>query len=265
MLVEIASFIGAFLLFIYAIQWATSPRGLPPGPHRFPIVGTLPSLILHKRRFMFQTLEKLAKDYGDVFTVYLPGRATVVINSVKLAREALINQKDTFSGRPYLFTTYYLSRGGKGLGFSDYGPALVLCRKIVHSALRMYQPRLEGRILHEAKEITNRLRNHNGEPFDPKMDLCLAIVNVLHTVLYGTKHFEMDDQEFVDHVEFSNGVAYMLGPMNILNIFPWLANFPIPQTKLLGELTAKRARIRDERYFRIKKTFQENEVCTYSS
>lgn len=114
MLLEIASLFGAFLLLIYAVQWITTPTGLPPGPHRFPLVGTLPSLILHKRRFMFQTLEKLAKVYGDVFTVYLPGRATVVINSVKLAREALISQKDVFSGRPYLFTMHYLSRGGKG-------------------------------------------------------------------------------------------------------------------------------------------------------
>lgn len=260
MLTEIGILLATLLLVICAIQWASTPRGLPPGPPRFPLVGTIPSLILYKCRFMFQTLENLAKAYGDVFTVYLPGRATVVINSVQLAREALVAQKDTFSGRPYLFTTHYLSRGGKGLGFSDYGPALVLSRKIVHSAFRMYNPHLEGRILQEAGQLIKRIQNYNGKPFEPKMDLFLAVVNVLHGILYGSKSFGMNDQEFIDHVEFSNGVAHMLAPMNILNIFPWLINFPVKSTKMMKELIAKRARIRDARYYRIKETFQENKV-----
>jgi cytochrome P450 len=206
------------------------------------------------------TLANIAKVHGDIYTLYLPSKPMVVINSKELARTAMITQKDAFSGRPYMFTQHRFSRGGKGLGFSDFSPTLVLNRKIVHSGLRLYQPQLEGRIMVEAEELTKRLQNHNNQPFDPKMDIFLAVVNVLYSILYGHKHLEVDDKEFLDHIEYSDGVAHLLGPLNLLNIFPWLVHFPISETKLMLDLIKKRARVRDARYYEIKKTFQENEI-----
>ena len=217
-------------------------------------------MIYHASRHRFLTITKLAKIYGDIYTVYLPSKPIVVISSKELARTALITQKDAFSERPYLFTQHHLSRGGKGLGFSDFSPALVLTRQIVHSGLRMYQPHLEGRIMVEAEELPKRLQNHNSKPFDPKLDIFLAVVNVLYSILYGNKHLEVDDTEFLEHIEYSDGVASLLGPLKLLNIFPWLINFPIAETKLLLDLIKKRARIRDARYYEIKKTFQGKQI-----
>lgn len=259
MLVELVIFGITILLFLHIINWMLS-RGLPPGPPRFPIIGSLPSLIYHASGHKFLTITKLAKIYGDIYTVYLPNKPIVVINSKEIARTAMITQKDAFSGRPYLFTQHRLSRGGKGLGFSDFSPALILNRKIVHSGLRMCQPHLEGRIMVEAEELTRRLLNHNSKPFDPKLDIFLAVVNVLYSILYGNKHLEVDDTEFLEHIEYSDGVASLLGPLKLLNIFPWLINFPIAETKLLLDLIKKRARIRDARYYEIKETFQEKRI-----
>ncbi|CAB4008469.1 steroid 17-alpha-hydroxylase 17,20 lyase-like [Paramuricea clavata] len=166
----------------------------------------------------------MAKIYGDVYTIHLPGKPIVVINSKEMARTALVTQRDTFSGRPYFFTQYRFSRGGKGLGFSDFSPTLLLNRKIVHSGLRMYQPHLEGRIMLEAEELTKRLQKHNGQPFDPKMYIFLAVVNVLYSILYGAKHLEVDDTEFLEHIEYSDGVASLLGPLKLLNIFGSMAD-----------------------------------------
>ena len=59
----------------------------------------------------------------------------------------------------------------------------------------------------EAEELTKRLQNHNSKPFDPKLDIFLAVVNVLYSILYGNKHLEVDDTEFLEHIEYSDGVA----------------------------------------------------------
>ena len=260
MLLELVILVCTILLLAHGIKCVILLRGLPPGPPGFPIIGSLPSMIYYSSRFKFLTLTKMAKIYGDVYTVHLPGKPIVVINSKEMARTALVTQRDTFSGRPYFFTQYRFSRGGKGLGFSDFSPTLLLNRKIVHSGLRMYQPHLEGRIMLEAEELTKRLQKHNGQPFDPKMYIFLAVVNVLYSILYGAKYLDVDDTEFLEHIEYSDGVANLLGPLKLLNIFPWLIHFPIPETKLMLELIKKRARIRDARYYEIKKTFQENQI-----
>ena len=199
MLVELVIFAFTMLLFCHVINWMVS-RDLPTGPSRFPIIGSLPSMIYHEPRHRFLTITKLANIYGDIYTVYLPSKPIVVISSKELARTAMITQKDAFSGRPYLFTQHHVSRGGKGLGFSDFSPALVLNRKIVHSGLRMYQPHLEGRIMVEAGELTKRLQNHHSKPFDPKLDIFQAVVNVLYCILYGNKHLEVDNTEFLEHI-----------------------------------------------------------------
>ncbi|MGH0165015.1 UNVERIFIED_CONTAM: hypothetical protein FKN15_074488 [Acipenser sinensis] len=44
---------------------------------------------------------QLAEDYGDVFSLRLGRSVTVVVNSYKLVKEALVNQADTFSARPF--------------------------------------------------------------------------------------------------------------------------------------------------------------------
>ena len=260
MLTELVIIACTIMLLVYGIKWVALSRGLPPGPSRFPVVGSLPSMIYYSSRPKFLTLAKIAKIYGDIYTLYLPNKPIVVINSKELARTAMITQKDAFSGRPYFFTQHRFSRGGKGLGFSDFSPTLVLNRKIVHSGLRLYQPRLEGRIMVEAEELTKRLKNHNNQPFDPKLDIFLAVVNVLYSILYGNKHLEVDDKEFLEHIEYSDGVAHLLGPLNLLNIFPWLVHFPIAETKLMVDLINKRARVRDARYYEIKEAFQANHI-----
>ena len=161
MLVELVIFGRTMVFLLYGIQWVILSRGLPPGPPRFPILGSLPSMIYYSSRPKYLTLSNIAKIHGDIYTLYLPSKPTVVINSKELARTAMISLKDAFSGRPYFFTQYCFSRGGKGLGFSDFSPTLVLNRKIVHSGLRLYQPHLEGRIMIEAEELVKRLKGHN--------------------------------------------------------------------------------------------------------
>ena len=256
MITEILILLCTVLLVVYAVTWMRMSRGYPPGPPRFPVIGSLlsirdPDSLLHK------TLTKMIKTYGDMYTLYLPSKPTIVINTYKIAREALINQKDTFSGRPYLFVPHFFSRGGKG--FSDFGPAMALARKMVHSALRIYQPYLEDKITDEGRALVERFSNYENQPFDPKNDFSLVIANVVFSIIYG-KRFDLDDEELHESVRYNNMGGSVLGPICILNVFPWLIHFPIPSSRIIKDIMDHRARVKDARFYEVKKTFQENQI-----
>ena len=255
MLTEVLILLCSLALFVYVMMWARSSRGLPPGPLHLPVIGS-PSL-LNTRSHIHEILARTAKTYGDLITVYFPGRRAVVINSATVAREALVTQKDAFSGRPELFVYYCLYRGGKG--FINFSPTLVLTRKIVLSAFRLYQPQLEGKITDEATKISDRFQTYDNKPFDPNTDLSLAIVNVIYAIIFD-ESYGLDDEEFMESMKHDAITIKLLAPTSILNLFPWLFHFPIPQTRQLHAVMANRAKVRDARFYKCKETFQQNNI-----
>ena len=147
------------LLLVYIFKWVRSSRGLPPGPARYPLVGSLPSLysMMGKRLGgIHKTVTKMAKAYGDVFTIYFPGFPVVVINSIETARQALVTQKDDLSGKPSLFSLQFLTLGGRG-AFSGFSAKLIVMRTVFHSAMQMYRPLLGGKILEESAQKLQKL------------------------------------------------------------------------------------------------------------
>ena len=103
----------------------------------------------------------MAEEYGKIYTLYLPGgQRCVVVNSIDLAREALLTRRDDFSGRPATFIADYLSRGLKDIICADFTQTIILQRKIAHSALRMYGSglkHLEGLICSEVEHLSQRI------------------------------------------------------------------------------------------------------------
>ncbi|PVD29112.1 hypothetical protein C0Q70_11709 [Pomacea canaliculata] len=75
------------------------PAGAPPGPWlAVPLLGHL--LLLMKK----DPLEQFAawrRQYGDVFSLYLGSQLVVVLNGYKVLKEALVNNADVFSDRPF--------------------------------------------------------------------------------------------------------------------------------------------------------------------
>ena len=186
-LVLICAFICDILLGL--IQRARAPpKHLAPGPNPYPLIGNLPQLAGKPGHV---AMTELAEEYGKIYTLYLPGgQRCVVVNTIDLAREALLTKKDDFSGRPSTYIADYLSRGLKDIICGDFTQTMLLQRKIAHSALRMYGSglkRLEGLICSEVEHLAKRISALQGKPFDPKVDLQLAILNVICAIVYGEK------------------------------------------------------------------------------
>ena len=209
---EIAAALAILALTYIVINYLFKPKGMPPGPLPLPIVGNLLSLISSGNDVLKRThviLSNLAKKYGDIFILELPGlQRVVVVSSIEHAREALLTKKDDFAGRPKSFVFDFLSMGSKDIASGDFSATLVLQRKIVHSAIRMYQPFLEEKIISEVNEMIQRITP--GKPTNPKEDVVFVTTNVIFQIAVGQR-FEQIDDEFLEKLNLTRRFANSTG------------------------------------------------------
>ncbi|TDH00730.1 hypothetical protein EPR50_G00191610 [Perca flavescens] len=83
-------------------------RKEPPGPKPFPLIGNLLQLDLKRP---YNTLLKLSKTYGSVFTVYLGPQKVVVLAGYKTVKEALVNYADEFGERDPMLIMHESNQG----------------------------------------------------------------------------------------------------------------------------------------------------------
>lgn len=250
-------------IFLLSLGWwfflapATS-KNLPPGPRPYPVIGNLTQLV---GKPIHLAVTDLAKEYGKILTLYLPGgQRCILINSVDLAREALLIKKDDFAGRPRTFIGDFLTREAKDIFFADFSKTMILQRKLVHSALRMYGSglkQLEVRICDEAGRMLDRLSAHQGNAIDPKDDISLMVLNVICAVTYG-ESYALDDDEFQRIIKYNDHFIRLFKGFNILEMLPWLRFFPIEESRILREAKELRDAVLDTKYHEHKKKFEES-------
>ena len=239
--------------------FAPSPKNLPPGPSPYPLIGNLTRLV---GKPIHLAVTDLAKEYGKIYTLYLPGgQRCILINSIGMAREALLAKKDDFAGRPRTFIGDYLTREAKDIFFADLSPTMILQRKLVHSALRMYGSGLkdlEKKICDEVQKLMKRFSAHQGDAIDPKHDISLMVLNVICAVVYGER-YELEDEEFQRIVKYNNHFIRLFKGFNILEMLPWLRYFPVEEGRILREARELRDAVLDAKYQEHKKKFDDSE------
>lgn len=254
---------AAILILLLVLGWrvflSPSPENLPPGPCPYPLIGNLTRLV---GKPIHLAVTDLAKEYGKIYTLYLPGgQRCILINSIDLAREALLAKKDDFAGRPRTFIGDYLTRKGKDIFFGDFSQTMLLQRKLAHSALRMYGSglkHLEERVCDEVEQLLKRFSAHQGKAIDPKDDISLMVLNVICAVVYG-ESYELEDEEFQRIIKYNNHIIRLFKGFNILEMFPWLRFLPIEEGRILREARELRDGVLDAKYRDHKKKFDENE------
>lgn len=250
-------------IFLLSLGWwfflaPATPNNLPPGPRSYPVIGNLTQLV---GKPIHLAVTDLAKEYGKILTLYLPGgQRCILINSVDLAREALLTKKDDFAGRPRTFIGDFLTREAKDIFFADFSKTMILQRKLVHSALRMYGgglKQLEVRICDEAGRLLDRLSAHQGNAIDPKDDISLMVLNVICAVTYG-ESYALDDDEFQRIIKYNDHFIRLFKGFNFLEMLPWLRFFPIEESRILREAKELRDAVLDTKYHEHKKKFEES-------
>ncbi|TNN46533.1 Cytochrome P450 2J2 [Liparis tanakae] len=186
----------------------------------------------------FKTLGKLAEEYGPVFSLRLGSERIVFISGLKMVKEALVHQLDSFVDRPVVPLFHEVFKG-IGIAMSN-GYLWKQQRKFFNTHLRHFgegQKSLEKDIEVENRFLCEAINEEQGKkPFNPHYLITTAVSNIISTVLFGHR-FEYSDEDFRRFLETDNEAIVLAGsPLSQLyNAFPGLLkHLPGPHQTVLG-------------------------------
>ncbi|XP_039638086.1 cytochrome P450 2K1-like isoform X1 [Perca fluviatilis] len=211
------------LLLVYLVSSPTfslkEDRKGPPGPKPFPLIGNLLQLDLKRP---YNTLLKLSKTYGSVFTVYLGPQKVVVLAGYKTVKEALLSYAEEFGERdPMLIMQEYSQ--GHGVLWAN-GDSWKEMRRFALTNLRdfgMGKKASEDKLIEECEHLIEVFKTFKGEAFDTTQPMNYAVSNVICSIVYGSR-FEYDDPEFTSLVDRTNRNIQLVGSpsVQLYNMFP---------------------------------------------
>lgn len=229
---------------------------LPPGPVPLPVIGNM----LQMGPKPHLGLTELAQKFGKVFRLTVGIHRIVVVNSIDVAREALVKKANDFAGRPKLYTANLISRGGKDIAFSDFGPTWKLQRKIAHSALKMFgngiKP-LEEKVCNETDELIKRFEAVEGQAFDPHHEIVLAVINIICAFVFGSR-YDLENPEFYTILKYNEQFVQGFRAGNLVDYFPWLRFFPNKSLDMIKEAIKDRDTILQKKLDEHKRTFKDD-------
>ncbi|XP_037304932.2 cytochrome P450 2K1-like [Pungitius pungitius] len=225
-----ASLLGVLLVLLLVYLASSfslgSPkdRKEPPGPTPLPLIGNLLQLDLKRP---YNTLLKLSKKYGSVFTVYMGPEKVVVLAGYKTVKEALVNRADEFGDRQAM-RIIHESNQGHGVIWSN-GDSWKDMRRFALTNLRdfgMGKRASEDKIIEECEHLIEVFKKHKGEPFDTTQPMNYAVSNIICSIVYGSR-FEYDDPQFTSLVDRTNRTIQLVGSPSIqlYNLFPWIGKW----------------------------------------
>ncbi|XP_069602745.1 cytochrome P450 2B11-like [Ranitomeya imitator] len=177
---------------------------LPPGPRPLPVIGNV--LQIKPQEFLL-SLQQFQRKYGPIFTIYLGSRPTVVFCGYDAVKEALIDNKDVFSGRGKMPVPEYVLKGYGIVGSN--GDRWKQMRRFAITTLRnfgMGKRSIEERIQEEAQFLVEGFSKTEGELFHPTFFFSCAISNIICSVLFG-KRFSYKDERFLSLLKNITGAV----------------------------------------------------------
>ncbi|XP_040895829.1 cytochrome P450 2J2-like [Toxotes jaculatrix] len=222
---------GFVLLLLTDVVRNWKPHNFPPGPSAVPFLGNIFTGV------DFKTMEKLAQEYGPVFSLRRGSERTVFISGYKMVREALVNQLDSFVDRP-IVPLFHVVFKGLGLALSS-GYLWKKQRKFANSHLRYFgegQKSLERYIEVESNFLCEAFKEEQGRPFNPHYTLTNAVSNIISSVVFGHR-FEYSDQSFRKFLELDNEAIVLAGSprTQLYDAFPGLMKYlPGPHQTVHG-------------------------------
>ncbi|XP_068105616.1 cytochrome P450 2G1-like isoform X4 [Hyperolius riggenbachi] len=168
-------------------------RNLPPGPTPLPLIGNLLNI---ERGALVNSLMKLWKQFGPVYTLYFGSKPVIVICGYEAFKEALVDQNDVFGARGETPALDSFTKG-RGIVFSN-GERWKLMRTFTFKTLKDYgfgKKGFEGKMQEEARCVVEELRRSQGQPMNPTKCFTNAFVNLVCSVVFGER-FDYSDKRF---------------------------------------------------------------------
>ncbi|KAG8455221.1 hypothetical protein GDO86_001421 [Hymenochirus boettgeri] len=219
------------IIFVKYLHMRWTARIFPPGPTPLPLIGNLLTI---KFKLHPETLQKITKTYGNIYTLWLGHTPLVVLNGCQTIKEGLVSNSEELSGRPLASYITDLTKG-KGIVYS-IGHTWKQQRRFGLMALRnmgLGKQGLESRIQEEAQFLKHTLAAMNGKPTNPSDLLSYCVANIICAMVFGYR-FSTDDPLFQKLVKNNHIAIDMIGSAwgRLYDAFPALMRYlPGPHQK----------------------------------
>ncbi|XP_053174981.1 cytochrome P450 2F2-like [Scomber japonicus] len=220
------------LLLLFGTQ---RPKNFPPGPRPIPIFGNILQLNLESP---LADMERLAKHYGNVYSLYIGPKPAVVVNGLQALKEAFVTKAADFSGRPQdqmVNHAIMVKANAPGVILADYSPGWREHRRFGLMTLRnlgLGKLSMEQRILGEIHRIIKPLEQSIGKTMNPKLLFHNAASNIICQVLFA-RQFEYDDEFLKFFVDLFHKTSKIINGRwgMIYDSIPMVRNLPLPFQK----------------------------------
>ncbi|XP_068262403.1 cytochrome P450 2J2-like [Nyctibius grandis] len=180
------------------------PKDFPPSPLSLPFVGHFYLMDFSNPQI---TVQKFTEKYGDIFSTQMGGVWVVLINGLRMVKEALVNQGENFLDRPvFPINSEVFSKMGL---ISSSGHLWKQQRRFTLTTLRNFglgKRSLEERIQEECQCLVEAFRDEQGNPFNPHFKINNAVSNIICSVTFGNR-FDYHDEEFQKLLQLMDEIA----------------------------------------------------------
>ncbi|GBL95317.1 Cytochrome P450 2C29 [Araneus ventricosus] len=197
------------------LKWYKSRQKRPPGPVGLPFVGYLPFLGKEPHK----TFWNMRKKYGDIISVYLGPKYTIVLNEYKVAKEVL-SHPGSLDRAPDLFKHL------DDVGFVvENGARWVEQRRFTMSTakgLGLGKDYWGTLIMEELFNLIQKLQKLKGKPFDISEDLLSSLNTNILSLLIGRRLGKDEVDKIHLSAEFADAAMTKMGPSNPASLVPGL-------------------------------------------
>ncbi|CAE6422464.1 unnamed protein product [Rhizoctonia solani] len=131
----IACACGFLLIVLHWRRTKDTPLPLPPGPRRWPLVGSIFSI--PRGVELPVVFSQWGKEYGDVSYVKLLGQDIILLNSYQAATELLERKSAIYSSRPSQTMAGELVGWENGVGSLPYGERMKKTRRLLYEGMNV--------------------------------------------------------------------------------------------------------------------------------
>ncbi|KUJ15845.1 cytochrome P450 [Mollisia scopiformis] len=206
------------------------------GPRGIPILGSFPFLT----KYPELTLNRWAKSFGSLYSIYLGNQLFMIISDPVVAKDLIVNNGSTFSGRKEMFIKSQIVFAGRGITATPYNDTWRKHRRIAfkwlnQNAVDSYTDVLDR----EASVLLKSLWDESKKgrlPINPQV-LGLSCsphagrcsLNNMLTITFGTRTDSIHDSLVQTALRLSRAFMNCTGPMsNLVDFIPLLQRLPLP-------------------------------------